>query len=230
MKIINKGGFIWERGLTIGEYIQREYDIEIIVNIRKIWSQKTLTKNMKLKLNTWDKESRSNERFFLDTISGWVGQDYILDEVLLKSPIINDNYFFQRGGTDAKRKITRADETGIETDIIAFDVKTGEKIYLEVMEDNTGYMKRTNKFDLRWRQRGTRSKYSDLMDLWKKGFETYVVILDVQNNGIIFVPIQETKVDIWKYRNPAYEGRLCTKLITDYKKHFKSFKDLGIIA
>ena len=226
LKILEKGEYI--KGKKIGIYIKREYHPEIIQNLMRIWRGEKVTKNMKEKLDTWDKENRSNERFFLDTISAWLGQDYILS-LLIQNPLIRENYTIYRGGTDAKRKITKATETDGKPDIYMIDKKTGEKIYMEVMEDNYGYIKKTSTFDLRWRKNETVSKYLDLLNLYKKGFETYIVILDVKNKGLIFVPAEEMEVKIWKYKNENYKGKYCTKLKTDYKKNFKSFKELKIV-
>lgn len=95
------------------------------------------------------------------------------------------------------------------------------------MEDNYNYVKKTSSFDLRWRKNETIvSKYLDLLNLYKKGFKTYVVILDVENSGLVFVPIEETKKLQFGNTEMQHMREYCTKLKTDYNKYFLTFEEI----
>lgn len=213
---------------VIRDYIKKEYHPEIIENINLIWSKLPITENMEEKLDTWDKENRENEEFFLNTVCAWLGEDYQI-HVLRQSPWISNKYIITREGTDAKRKITKATETGIGVDIVLVDRKTGEKTYLEVTESNTNFVKNTNTLDLRWRNGGKQSKYNDLKKLSEEGNKVTIVVMDNWNKGFLFLDIEDVWVLKYRYWNKYWE-RYCTNIGFVYDKHFKKFEQLGIVA
>ncbi|NLN42528.1 MAG: hypothetical protein GX160_11280, partial [Clostridiales bacterium] len=144
-------------------------------------------------------------------------------------PWISSKYIITREGTDAKRKITKATETGIGVDIVLVDRKTGEKTYLEVMETHTNFVRNTNTLDLRWRNGGKQSKFDDLLELYKQGNKVMISVLDIKNKGFIFLNIEDVWVVKHRYWNKYWE-RYCTNIGFNYDKHFKKFEQLGITA
>jgi len=216
------------RDYLIRDYVERKYHPEVIKNINRIWNGRKITKQMEEKLSTWNKENRSNEEFFLNTICAWLGEDYLI-YLLKQSPEITEKYIVTREGTDAKRRITKATETGIGVDIVLVDKKTGEKTYLEVMEDNKNFVRNTNTLDLRWRNGGKQSKFDDLKKISEKGNKVTIVVLDNWNKGFLFLNIEDVWVVEYRCWN-KYWGRYCTKIGFDFNKHFKKFEQLGIIA
>lgn len=216
------------RDYLIRDYIKREYHPEIIENINLIWNGLPITKDMEEKLSTWNKENRSNEEFFLNTVCAWLGEDYHI-YMLGLCPWISSKYVISREGTDAQRKITKATETDIGVDIVLINRKTGEKTYLEVMESNTNFVRNTNTLDLRWRNGGKQSKFSDLKKLSEEGNKVTIVVLDNWNKGFLFLNIEDVWVVEHRYWNKYWE-RYCTKIGFNYDKHFKKFEQLGITA
>ncbi len=212
----------------IRDYIKKEYHPEIIENVNRIWNGRKVTMQMKEKLDTWDKEYRTNEEFFLNTVAAWLGEDYRI-RLLKQSPEITEKYIVTREGTDAKRRITKATETGIGVDIVLIDRETGKKTYLEAMETHTNFVKKNNMIDLRWRNGGKQSKFDDLLELYKQGNKVMISVLDIKNKGFLFLNIEDVWVVKHRYWNKYWE-RYCTNIGFNYDKHFKKFEQLGITA
>ena len=147
--------------------------------------------------------------------------------MLGQSPKITEKYIVTREGTDKKRKITKATETGIGVDIVLVDRKTRKKTYLEVMESNTNFIKNKNMLDLRWRN--GRAKFDDLKKMSEKGNKVIIAVMDNWNKGFLFLNVE----DVWVVEHRCwnkYWGRYCTKIGFNYDNHFRKFELLGITA
>lgn len=224
-KIVKKGKYIMkETNKKIIDFIKEEYDDSIYVNLKRIYNNKNVTKEMKAKLDTWHKEGRTNERFLLDTVSSWLAEDFLI-LLLSQSKYMEDKYYITLNGTDKKRDIQKSSKCTKEPDIKLIEKKTNKNIYVEVMEDNYSFIKKTNAFDLRFK------KYNYLKDLTKnKNNESKIAILDVKNKGFLLVDVLKPDILEYKYFNKRY-GKYSTKLSINHRKTFYEFKNIkGITA
>lgn len=208
-------------GISAEMHIAMNWHIHCYENYARIRDGGVLTDELMEIVRYWNSNDRTKEEYILDMLIAWLGEEMIEKE-LGERLYFGPEWMLYRDGTDKERKFVKPSEARADPDLTLYNFATKKKIGIEIMEDNSGFIKRKNKLDLRYRVDGT-SKFEDLVNKSKQEdyIGVFLIVKDWANRklGVLWID-EHTKINGVKY-NYSYKCN-ATEIPVDYKKMFDS--------
>jgi hypothetical protein len=200
-------------GIDILEYVkgmteQGLYSMECLENLRKIMQGEEIEEGLRNKIKGVRKDVRTNEEFVMNVSLAWMMEDHV-EKALKNNKQIADRFKITKSGVDAKREFLAVKDLKRTPDLMLIDRDNGKVIYLELMEDRSGFVKRAGTFNLR------SGKLKELQDKnSKENTAAFQVILDQKNKEYLFYRITGNE-DLTERPHGPFGGALATTTEVD---------------
>ena len=208
------------------KYIEENFYPHCIENLMRIERGTGLTSELRVIVDTWDREHRTREEYFLDILISWMGEEHARIKIIESLDLDLNEWILQKDGTDAERRFIKSSEANSDPDLRLYNKVSNRSIGLEVAEDRSGFVMREGLLDLRVRKNGS-SKVEDLIARSNSGDyeKVFIAVPDWKNNKIGLIEVNNDLKYMPVSYNWAYRKNT-NKVIVDTELCFNNLQGL----